>query len=66
MTDNELSEARLLASRLGLARLSDADLEKLLNAERVAQMRRSALDTSTLTPADEPALVFRLSSSGLL
>jgi hypothetical protein len=64
MTADELSEARRLASRLGLARLSDADLEKLLNADRVAQMRRSALDTSTLTPADEPALVFRLPATG--
>lgn len=57
-------EARRLADQLGLNRLPEADLAKLLNAARVAQMRRSALDTSGLTPADEPALVFRLPATG--
>lgn len=57
-------EARRLADQLGLNRLSEADLAKLLNAARVAQLRRSALDTSGLTPADEPALVFRLPATG--
>ncbi len=54
------ARARDLASRLGLVNLSEPDMQKLLNADRIAQMRRSALDTSVLTPADEPALVFRL------
>lgn len=57
-------EARRLADQLGLNRLPEADLAKLLNAARVAQMRRSALDTSGLTPADGPALVFRLPATG--
>jgi hypothetical protein len=54
------ARARDLAARLGLVNLSVPDMQKLLNADRIAQMRRSALDTSVLTPADEPALVFRL------
>jgi hypothetical protein len=54
------ARARDLAARLGLVNLSVPDMQKLLNADRIAQMRRGALDTSVLTPADEPALVFRL------
>jgi hypothetical protein len=57
-------EARRLAAQLGLHKLSDQDLVKLLNAARVAHMRRDALDISGLTPADEPALVFRLPATG--
>lgn len=56
----DAARARDLAARLGLVNLSEPDMQKLLNADRIAQMRRSALDTSVLTPADEPALVFRL------
>jgi hypothetical protein len=57
-------EARRLADQLGLRKLSDQDLVKLLNAARVANVRRDALDISGLTPADEPALVFRLPATG--
>jgi|LakMenEpi03Aug12_release.lakeMendotaPanAssembly.Ray.scaffolds.fasta_scaffold314472_2 hypothetical protein len=57
-------EARRLADQLGLRKLSDHDLVKLLNAARVADMRRDALDISGLTPADEPALVLRLPATG--
>ena len=57
-------EARRLADQLGLRKLSDQDLVKLLNAARVANMRRDALDPSRLLPADEPALVFRLPATG--
>jgi hypothetical protein len=57
-------EARRLADQLGLRKLSEHDLVKLLNAARVANMRRDALDTSGLSPADEPALVFRLPATG--
>lgn len=57
-------EARKLAEQLGLRRLSEQDLVKLLNAARVANMRRDALDISGLTPADEPSLVFRLPATG--
>lgn len=65
LSQEDLLVARKLAQRLGLDRLSEADMQKLLVAERTAQMRRSALDTSVLTPADEPALVFRLPGAGL-
>jgi hypothetical protein len=37
---------------------------KLLNAARVANVRRDALDISGLSPADEPALVLRLPATG--
>ena len=57
-------EARRLAEQLGLSKLFGQDLIKLLNAARVANMRRDALDISGLTPADEPALVFRLPVTG--
>lgn len=57
-------EARRLAEQLGLRKLSEPDLVKLLNAARVAEMRRGALDISGLTPADEPALVLRLPATG--
>lgn len=59
-------EARRIADRLGLRKLSDQDLVKLLNAARVADIRRSALDTSSLMPSDEPVLVFRLPGTGQL
>lgn len=53
-------EARKLAGALGLDKLSEVHLKQLLNASRVAAARRSLLNTDTLSPADEPALVFRL------
>lgn len=57
-------EARRLAEQLGLRMLSEQDMVKLLNAARIANMRRDALDISGVTPADEPALVFRLPATG--
>lgn len=60
----EIEEARRLAAQLGLNKLTEADLAKLLNAARIANARRDALDVSGLTPADEPALVFRLPATG--
>ena len=57
-------EARRLAEQLGLRKLSDGDLVKLLNAAHIAGVRRDALDISGLTAADEPALVFRLPATG--
>ena len=64
LSADEALEARRLAAELGLNKLSEADLVKLLNAARVANMRRGALDISGLTPADEPALVLRLPATG--
>lgn len=58
-------EGRRLADQLGLHKLSESDLAKLLHAARIANARREALDTSGLTPADEPALVFRLPGGSL-
>jgi hypothetical protein len=64
LSTEDAHEARKLADRLGLRKLSDQDLVKLLNAARVADMRRDALDISGLTPADEPSLVLRLPATG--
>ena len=64
LSEEDAFEARRLATELGLNKLSEADLVKLLNAARVANMRRSALDTSGLLPSDEPALVLRLPATG--
>jgi hypothetical protein len=64
LSTEEALEARKLADRLGLRKLSEQDLVKLLNAARVADMRRDALDISGLTPADEPSLVLRLPATG--
>ena len=47
----------------GLTRLTDEHLQQLLRATQTAQLRRAALPTANLTPADEPAHVFRLSES---
>jgi hypothetical protein len=64
LSTEDAIEARKLADQLGLRKLSEQDLVKLLNAARVADMRRGALDISSLTPVDEPALVFRLPATG--
>ena len=55
-----LEDVRALAAEIGLTRLTDAHLQELLRATRVARARRAALPLETLRPADEPALVFRL------
>ena len=58
---NELTiaDVRDLAAGIGLTRLTDEHLEQLLRATRAAQARRAALPLDTLTPADEPAHVYR-------
>lgn len=55
-----LETVRIMASDAGLTRLTDEHLQQLLRATRTAQARRAALPTADLTPADEPAHVFRL------
>lgn len=55
-----LETVRTMASDAGLTRLTDEHLQQLLRATRTAQARRAALPTADLTPADEPAHVFRL------
>lgn len=58
--DITLETVRSMASDAGLTRLTDEHLQELLRATRTAQARRAALPTADLTPADEPAHVFRL------
>lgn len=58
--DVTLEEVRRMAADAGLTRLTDEHLQQLLDATKVAQMRRAALLTADLTPLDEPAHVFRL------
>lgn len=60
LSAEELSEARSLARQLGLPRIADPDLEMLLNAAKLAEARRGALDVASLSPEDEPAHVFVL------
>ena len=55
-----LDEIRRMAAETGMTRLSDEHLQELLRATRTARARRAALPFSNLTPADEPAHVFRL------
>lgn len=57
--DLTVDEIRGMAAEIGLTRLSDAHLQELLRATRVARARRAALPVATLGPADEPAHVFR-------
>lgn len=58
-----LDEVRTMAVRAGLTRLTDEHLRQLLRATQTARQRRAALPTASLTPADEPAHVFRLSGN---
>ena len=55
-----LDAVRSMAIDAGLTRLTDEHLQQLLRATRTARARRVALPTDDLTPADEPAHVFRL------
>jgi len=54
-----LDEVRRMAAEIGMTRLTGEHLEQLLRATRVARARRAALAVASLTPADEPAHVFR-------
>jgi len=54
-----LDEIRRMAAEIGLTRLTDEHLQQLLRATQAARARRAALPVATLTPADEPAHVFR-------
>ena len=54
------ARTRQLALSLGLNRLTPEHLRQLHKAAAVAAARRGALDNTSLTPADEPAHVFRL------
>jgi hypothetical protein len=58
-----LDEIRRMAAEIGMTRLTDGHLQELLRATRTARARRAALPFANLTPADEPAHVFRLEDS---
>jgi hypothetical protein len=58
--DITLEQVRRMAEDIGMTRLNDGELQQLLRATRTARGRRAALPTADLTPADEPAHVFRL------
>jgi len=55
-----LDEIRRMAAEIGMTRLTEAHLQELLRATRTARARRASLPIASLTPADEPAHVFRL------
>lgn len=57
---NASMDIQKIADELGLHKLSEAHLQQLLKAGRVANARRSVLQTDALVPSDEPAHVFRL------
>lgn len=63
LKDLTLDEVRTMAVRAGLTQLTDEHLQQLLRATQTARQRRAALPTASLTPADEPAHVFRLSGN---
>ena len=58
--DITLEDVRRMAADAGLTRLTDEHLEQLLRATKTAQARRAAMPKGDLTPADEPAHVYRL------
>ena len=65
MSDDNLSldDIRKMAAEIGLNRLTDEHVRQLLDATRTARARRAALPVGGLTPADEPAHVFRLEAA---
>ena len=62
MAENELTpdEVRRMAAEIGMTRVTDEHVAQLRRATQAAQTRRASLPIGTLTPADEPAHVFRL------
>ena len=57
-----IDEVRRMAAAAGLDRLTDEHIQQLVRAANVAHARRRSLHAATLTPADEPAHVFRLNA----
>ena len=55
-----IDEVRRMAAAAGLDRLTEEHVQQLHRAANVAHARRRSLHSATLTPADEPAHVFRL------
>ena len=59
-----IDEVRRMAAAAGLDRLTDEHVQQLARAANVAHARRKALGFAALTPADEPAHMFRLIDAG--
>ncbi|MBI4195817.1 MAG: hypothetical protein HY526_12150 [Betaproteobacteria bacterium] len=55
-----LDEARRMAAEVGMTRFTDEHLQQLTRAMKTARARRAALPVAEITPADEPAHVFRV------
>lgn len=55
-----IGEVKRMAEEIGMTRLTDEHLQQLLRATNDARERRTALPVANLTPADEPAHVYRL------
>lgn len=66
MADHELTleEVRMMAADIGMNGLNEAHLQQLLRATKAARARRDSLSMTGLTPADEPAHVYRLNPEG--
>ncbi len=62
--DLTLEDVRRMAADAGMTRLDEGQLQELLRATLTARARRDAMPVGTLTPADEPAHVFRLETEG--
>jgi len=58
-------DVRKLAADIGLSRLSEDELQQLLRATNASRARRAKLRLQDLTPADEPAHVFKFGSGDL-
>jgi hypothetical protein len=59
-----LDDVRNMAADIGMERLTGEHLEQLLRATNAARARRATLRGADLTPADEPANIFRLDGEG--
>jgi len=55
-----IEEVKRMAEEIGLTHLTEEHLQQLLKATNEARERRGSLPVANLTPADEPAHVYRL------
>jgi hypothetical protein len=55
-----IDEVKRMAEEIGMTHFTDEHLQELLRATEAARERRAALPVAGLTPADEPAHVYRL------
>ena len=53
-------DVKAMAAEIGITGLADEHVQQLVRATNAARARRGSLRVETLTPADEPAHVFRL------